>query len=227
MNLSLHPLPVWKERSFYAQLLLAASVLLNSAGIDLMAWLAASGFGATPDEVIDRGVSVWQALAPILFGLWAWNERRAPNYRLVIGGAQVIRGLLGVFALRLIVAMAFARGDPPFYRPRLLSRRAPPALGIHRGRAAGDQHPYLDIPDRGGLRCRAPDPGPDAADAEADPARLAGEYRRRAAARARIERSALSEDPARPAGCPLGMKGDPRCASISERPNAWPGSCWA
>lgn len=88
MNLSLPPLPFWHARSFYAQLLLAASVFLNMLGIDLMAFLGAIGFGTTPDEVIARGVGVGQALAPIAFGLWAWFERRAPNYRLVLGPGE-------------------------------------------------------------------------------------------------------------------------------------------
>jgi len=105
MNLSLPPLPFWQARSFYAQLLLAVSVLLNTMGVDLMASLAAIGFGSTPDEVVARGVSLWQALAPIAFGLWAWFERRAPNYRLTLGagttGGTTLRflGVLGVLAL--------------------------------------------------------------------------------------------------------------------------------
>lgn len=115
MNLSLPPLPFWQARSFYAQLLLAASVLLNSAGIDLMAILKSAGFGATPDEVIARGVSIWQALAPIVFGLWAWFERRAPNYRLTLGtgGASgpTLRflGALGLLALMVQAVPAQAQ----------------------------------------------------------------------------------------------------------------------
>lgn len=106
MNLSLPPLPFWQARSFYAQLLLAASVLLNTLGVDLMGFLAATGFGATPDEVVARGVSIWQALAPLGFGLWAWFERRAPNYRLVIGAGHTtgLRMLGGLFIIGVLAS---------------------------------------------------------------------------------------------------------------------------
>lgn len=92
-NLSLPALPFWQARSFYAQLLLAASVTLNTMGIDLMGWLAAVGIGMTPDEVVEKGVSLWQALSPILFGLLAWYERRAPNYRLTLSGGGPLEKL--------------------------------------------------------------------------------------------------------------------------------------
>ncbi len=108
MNLTLPTLPFWQARSFYAQALLAVSVALNTMGIDLMGWLAVIGFGATPDQVVERGVSLWQALAPILFGLWSWWERRAPNYRLVAfgngGAGNTLRFLGAVAILGLMLA---------------------------------------------------------------------------------------------------------------------------
>lgn len=102
MNLSLPTLPIWQARSFYAQALLAISVVLNTMGIDLMGFFSASGIGATPDEVVEKGVSIWQALAPIVFGLWSWYERRAPNYRLVAFGPVNTGG-----GLRFLGMMAF------------------------------------------------------------------------------------------------------------------------
>ena len=91
MNISLPILPVWQARSFYAQLLLAASVALNFMGVDLFAVLAAMGLGASPDAVIANGervVSAWQQIAPLVFGVWAWLERRAPNFQVVWWGAK-------------------------------------------------------------------------------------------------------------------------------------------
>ena len=83
MNSNLTALPVWHARSFYAQLLLAVAVILNLAGIDLFAALTEIGWGASPEEVVDTGIGAWQTIAPLVFGLWAWIERRAPNFRLV------------------------------------------------------------------------------------------------------------------------------------------------
>lgn len=122
MNLSLPTLPIWQARSFYAQLLLVASVALNALGIDLMGFFAATGIGATPDEVIAKGVSIWQALAPILFGLWAWYERRAPNYRLTVfsgGGDSALRflGVIAILGLGIVGTPANAQGQcVPFDR---------------------------------------------------------------------------------------------------------------
>ncbi|MDR5655234.1 hypothetical protein [Ruixingdingia sedimenti] len=109
LNLNLPPLPIWQARSFYAQMLLALSVVLNMTGIDLMRWLADIGAGSSPDEVIETGVSVWQALSPIVFGLWAWAERRAPNYRLTLlgaGGDTSLRFLGGLAAVLLLIGSA-------------------------------------------------------------------------------------------------------------------------
>jgi hypothetical protein len=87
MNTNLPALPVWQARSFWAQALLVATVAANVAGVDLLGHTAELGLGATPDEVLatgDRAISAAQELAPLLLGLWAWVERRAPNYRLVL-----------------------------------------------------------------------------------------------------------------------------------------------
>ncbi|EGJ20101.1 hypothetical protein RSWS8N_18114 [Cereibacter sphaeroides WS8N] len=86
-NLALPALSLFQARSFYAQILLLLSVLLNALGIDLFAALAEMGLGSSPEEVIatgDRAVAAWQQLAPLAFGIWAWAERRAPNFRLVL-----------------------------------------------------------------------------------------------------------------------------------------------
>lgn len=84
---ALPALPVWKAASFWAQLLLVLSVACNAAGIDLFAALSAMGLGATPDAVLangERAVSAVQQLLPMIFGVWAWIERRAPRFRLTL-----------------------------------------------------------------------------------------------------------------------------------------------
>ena len=86
-NLDLPVLPMWKARSFWAQLLLVVTVLLNASGVDIYQHLGAMGLGSSQEEVLatgDRFVSAWQQIAPLIFGFWAWIERRAPNYRLGI-----------------------------------------------------------------------------------------------------------------------------------------------
>jgi hypothetical protein len=85
-NPNLPDLPAWQARSTWAILLAALITLANFVGFDLLGFTSEVGAGATPDQVIDTGnrlVSAWQIVAPLIFGLWAWVERRAPNYRLV------------------------------------------------------------------------------------------------------------------------------------------------
>tara|TARA_R110000868_G_scaffold368852_1_gene631995 strand:- start:18460 stop:19047 length:588 start_codon:yes stop_codon:yes gene_type:complete len=99
MNFSLPVLPIWQARSFWAQLLMLASVALNAAGIDLMGIFGQVGLGDNPDAVIDTGLSVWQTISPLIFGFWAWWERRAPNYRLGVtlpgkSGAAMVGGIM-------------------------------------------------------------------------------------------------------------------------------------
>ena len=43
------------------------------------------GLGNTPDGVVDKIMT----LAPLAFGLWAWWERRAPNYRLSLSPSLI------------------------------------------------------------------------------------------------------------------------------------------
>jgi hypothetical protein len=107
---TLPPLFAPMARSFWAQALLLISVALNTAGIDLFRMLGEMGLGRSPEEVLatsDRVVSAWQQLAPLVFGLWAWLERRAPNYRLVFwrkrDGKDAIAA--GSSALALVLAI--------------------------------------------------------------------------------------------------------------------------
>ncbi|MDO9525057.1 MAG: hypothetical protein Q7J57_05880 [Gemmobacter sp.] len=114
-NLDLPMLPFWQARSFYAQLLLALSVLCNMAGIDMFAALTEIGAGTTPDEVLatgDRVISAWQQLAPLLFGLWAWMERRAPNFRLGLGDGNV--GFMPVLLAGTLALVLLAAAPPAF-----------------------------------------------------------------------------------------------------------------
>jgi hypothetical protein len=78
-------LPFWYARSFWAQLLLAGAVILNTMGVDLFALTAEIGLGTDPHAIIATGeqaISAFQQLLPIVFGFWAWIERRAPKFRL-------------------------------------------------------------------------------------------------------------------------------------------------
>jgi len=77
-NSPLPPLPAWHARSFYAQLLLVATVLAHVLGVDFDGMLVAMGLSA-PEQLIDLAMTIM----PWLFGLWAWLERRAPKYQLV------------------------------------------------------------------------------------------------------------------------------------------------
>jgi hypothetical protein len=71
------PLPVllfWQARSFWAQLPLAGSVILNTVGVDFFLFTTDIGLGADPDAVVASGeqaVSAFQKLLPIAFGFWA------------------------------------------------------------------------------------------------------------------------------------------------------------
>lgn len=75
----LPPLPAWHARSFYAALLLIATVVCNALHIDLGDWLA-SHLGLRDQAAV---LDFLMAVMPVAFGLWAWLERRAPDFRLV------------------------------------------------------------------------------------------------------------------------------------------------
>lgn len=79
MSIYAPEMPVWHARSFYASLLMAATVLANVLGFNLLGVLETVGLGSSDEEVL-RNV---QMLMPLVFGFWAWFERRAPNFRLV------------------------------------------------------------------------------------------------------------------------------------------------
>lgn len=108
-NIDLPELPAWQARSFWAMLLAVIATLANAAGIDLWGLLSEIGAGATPDEVIatgERAIGAWQAVAPLLLGLWAWIERRAPNYRLTLFRKSEVDSLrmLGAILFALVLA---------------------------------------------------------------------------------------------------------------------------
>ncbi len=114
-NPLLPELPVWQARSFYAQILLVVSVLLNFLGIDLFRTLGEIGWGSSPEEVLatgDRAVAAWQQVAPLIFGLWAWIERRAPNFRLVWWGTKGPTGTAALFCLALILGTMASEPAP-------------------------------------------------------------------------------------------------------------------
>lgn len=90
-NANLPPLAAWRAASFWAQVLLVLSVVLNYFGIDLFAVLSDMRLGNSPEEVIatgERAVSAVQQLLPLVFGIWAWIERKAPRFRLTFWGGK-------------------------------------------------------------------------------------------------------------------------------------------
>lgn len=84
-NVDLPALNGFAARSTWLIVVAAAIQIFNMLGLDLMALLGAMGIGATPEAVVatgERVVAAWQMVAPILLSVWAWIERRAPNFRL-------------------------------------------------------------------------------------------------------------------------------------------------
>lgn len=84
-NKALPELPAWQARSFWLTLVTGGVALANSQGIDLLSVFALMGLGASPDAVVDsaeRGITAVQTLLPYVTGVWAYFERRAPNFRL-------------------------------------------------------------------------------------------------------------------------------------------------
>lgn len=84
-NKTLPELPAWQARSFWLTLVTGGVALANSQGADLLGIFRDMGLGASPDAVVDsaqRSISAVQALAPYVTGIWAYFERRAPNFRL-------------------------------------------------------------------------------------------------------------------------------------------------
>lgn len=89
-NTTLPTLSGWQARSTWAIFFAALVTLCNMFGVDLMVFFTVIGAGSNPEAVIATGeriVSAWQMVAPLVLGLWAWIERRAPNFRLVFWGA--------------------------------------------------------------------------------------------------------------------------------------------
>lgn len=113
-NRELPELPAWQARSFWAMVLAVVATSANALGIDLFGFLGEVGAGATPDEVIatgERAISAWQSLAPLVLGLWAWIERRAPNYRLTLFGKPEDDSATGFkFLGMFFLAIALAGG---------------------------------------------------------------------------------------------------------------------
>lgn len=111
-NTNLPELPTLMARSTWAILLAFAVSFANARGFDLMGFFAEIGAGSTQDEVIatgERAVSAWQLFAPLVLGLWAWIERRAPNYRLVFWRKPPELRMLAFWGpLLFLVALAVA-----------------------------------------------------------------------------------------------------------------------
>ena len=117
-NTALPELNGFAARSFWLQLLTVIAMILNSQGIDIWATLREAGIGGNPAQVLatgDRIVAIWQQALPIVTGIWAYLERRAPHYRLVWpwkwGRVAGIAGLLALF-LALSPSGAMAQMAP-------------------------------------------------------------------------------------------------------------------
>lgn len=115
-NIALPELNGFAARSFWLQLLTVVAMILNSQGIDIFAALREAGLGGNPQQVLatgDRIVSIWQQALPIVTGIWAYLERRAPHYRLVWPwnwGTAMISGALVLSALMASSGVALAQG---------------------------------------------------------------------------------------------------------------------
>ena len=75
-NTSLPALPFWRARSWWATLIAAALALSSAFGFDLLGAAGAADEAALTDRIME----IVTAAAVI----WAWGERRAPNYRLTL-----------------------------------------------------------------------------------------------------------------------------------------------
>lgn len=107
-NLSLPTLPAFAARSTWAIVFAAVITVCNALGFDILGVFTAIGAGSTPDEVIQTGnqvVAAWQTIAPLVLGIWAWLERRAPNFRLAFWRSEDISlRMLGVLSVGLLMA---------------------------------------------------------------------------------------------------------------------------
>jgi hypothetical protein len=112
-NLNLPELNGFKARSFWLMLLTMIATVLNMQGIDVFKALREMGIGGNAQQVLatgDRLVGIWQQVLPLVTGVWAYLERRAPNYRLVWPwkwSAAVIVGLMPLL-LSLSVSTVWA-----------------------------------------------------------------------------------------------------------------------
>jgi len=66
-------LPFWQARSFWATALTASLTIANALGVDVLGRLG------TDEASIMHTVD---AVLPVATAMWAWMERRAPNYKL-------------------------------------------------------------------------------------------------------------------------------------------------
>lgn len=126
-NTDLPELPALMARSTWAILLAFAVSIANARGFDLMGFFAEIGAGTTQDEVIatgQRAVSAWQIIAPLVLGLWAWIERRAPKFRLVFWRKPPELRMLAFWGpLLFLVALAVAAAPlAAFAEPRCLGQ---------------------------------------------------------------------------------------------------------
>lgn len=70
-------LPAWQARSFWLTLFTVLTPLAGAAGLDLPGLLGARSPGAAADTVVQ--------LLPMLTAIWAWSERRRPDFDLDLG----------------------------------------------------------------------------------------------------------------------------------------------
>jgi hypothetical protein len=122
-NTELPTLNGFAARSTWLMVIAAVVQVCTMLGIDLLAILGAMGFGSTPDAIVasaERVISAWQMIAPLAFSLWAWIERRAPNFRLVWPWPRLdptraqMFGVLTLLCLLLTLPSATRAGATPY-----------------------------------------------------------------------------------------------------------------
>ena len=111
-NTDLPPLEMFKARSTWVVLVAAVMQIAAFAHLDLLVLVGVAG----QEQLVDGIMQVVAAVALV----WTWLERRAPNYRLTVGGEDKTRSpaIVGVVALLLILALAGCGADGSLKRPQ-------------------------------------------------------------------------------------------------------------
>lgn len=79
-NSPLPPLPAWQARSFWLTIVGAVSQVAVLFHFDLLAFFGVAG----QEQLVDAIMQIVAVVAMV----WAWFERKAPNYQLSLSGKK-------------------------------------------------------------------------------------------------------------------------------------------